>query len=151
MTPTATLTTAMLAALGSDTTMLAGALWVVPIKTTFSPGPTPGLVDADMADFDGSTPKASGAATRPVLTDPATGQQYLRIPDPAGGWNWTTSGTTNLPQTIYGFALTSDSTTVEGADLLGTVRIPDQYLQSPAGQSFGAGEVTFTLISPALE
>lgn len=132
--------------------MLAGLLYVFPIKEPFTPGPDPGLLDTDLSDFTGSTAKVAAAATRPVLTDPATGLQFLRIPDPAGGWQWTTTATTNLPQNVTGYALSTDSTTIEGGTLLGTVAVdPPLILNAPAGQSFGVSEVNFTLVLPALQ
>lgn len=152
MNPTQVLLTGLLTRLGSDTAMLAGALFLFPIKTAFAPGPDPGLLDTDLADFDGSTAKTTAAATRPVLVDPVTGSQFLRMPDPAGGWQWTTTGTTNLPQTIYGLALGSSSVTIEGGALLATALLDNpQALQAPAGQSFGYGDVTFTMVLPALQ
>lgn len=152
MVPTNTLLTAMMTALGSDTTMLAGALWLFPIKSEFSPGPDPVLTDADLADFDGSGPKTTGAATRPVLSDPVSGDIFIRIPDPAGGWQWTTTGTTNLPQTIYGVALSSDSATIEGAELLGTALLPGGPVElNITGNSFGFSDVDFRLVLPALQ
>lgn len=153
MTPTSVLQTAILTELGADTTMLAGDLYLFPIKTGFSPGPDPGLTDADLADFDGSAAIHAAAATRAVLVDPATGMQYIRVPDPVGGWQWTCSGDTNLPQTIHGIALSSDSTTIEGGVLLATAQLDPTYsLTVPgAGLSFGVGEVDFALVLPALQ
>lgn len=151
MTPVEAVTEAMLAAIGADTVTLAGACWVIPIKTNFTPDPAPTLVDADIADFTGATPKACGAAARPVLVDPATGNLFLNMPPPAGGFLWTASDAVNLPQTIYGVALSSDSTTVEGADLLGTQLLDAPLTLTGAGETVQLDSVTFTLILPALQ
>lgn len=151
MTPTETLVTEMLTMLGADTVTLAAANFLIPIKTPFTAGPNPILVDADIADFDGSTPLATGAATRPVYSDSATGDLFLSMPPPAGGFIWHTTGVTNLPQTIYGVALSTDSTTVEGADLMGTVAFDTGVVLNAVGQVVQQDEVRFTLILPALQ
>ncbi len=154
MIPVAALTLEMMTLLGADTVTLAAAAWVMPLKKAFTPGSDPEIDDTWIADFDGSTPKACGAATRVPHTDAGTGQVFLSMPPPAGGYLWTTTGVTNLPQTIYGYALSSSSTTVEGGDLLGTqLQTPNVILslEGGAGQSFQADEVRFTLIEPALQ
>jgi len=150
MVPTSVLQTQILTLIGADTVSLAGALYLFAIKNPFSPGPTPGLLDTDKADFDGSTAKTTAGATRPVLTDPVTGSQYLRIPDPAGGWTWTTTGTTNLPETIWGIALGTSSTTLEGGKVIATALLDAPIDLVATGDSFAVGEVRFTLVSPSL-
>lgn len=150
MNPTLDLVTSMMTELGSDTTMLAGALFAIPIKTPFTPDLVPTLVDADMADFAGSAPKATGAAVRPVITDPNTGDLYLNIPPPAGGFFWVTTSGANLPQTIYGVVLSSDSTTVEGGVLMGSQLLNDPVPLNASGQGVDGGDLRFTLVLPAL-
>lgn len=152
MIATSKLTTEMLTILGADTVTLAAACFVIPIKVPFTPGETLTLTDDDMADFTGSTPKATGAATRPVLTDPATGDQFLNMPSPAGGFRWTATATTNLPQTIYGAVLGSSSTTIEGDVLYGSQLLPENPVEiNASGDSVAIDFVTFTLIPPGLQ
>lgn len=150
VTPTSTLTTEMMTALGADTVTLAAAMFVIPIQTPFTPGTTPALVDADIATFTGATPKATGAATRPVITDPFTGGQKLVIPPPAGGFHWVTTDDTNLPQTIYGVVLGSSSTTIEGGVLFGSELLPSPVELTTAAEDVTYEECVFSLIEPGL-
>jgi len=140
----------MLTKLGADTVTLAAACWLIWIKSPFTPGTVLTLTDADMADFATSTPLAITAATRPVLIDPSTGDQYLRMPPPAGGFNAVVTAGTNLPQTIYGAVISSDSTTVEGGVVFGSTLLEEPELLNATGQAFGIDDQRFTLVLPAL-
>lgn len=150
MTPTQLIITALLTKLGSDTVTLAAASWLIWIKTAFTPGPNLTLVDADMATFATSTPLVITAATRPVLIKPDTGDLFLRIPPPAGGFVGTVTAGTNLPQTIYGAVLGSSSTTIIGGVVFGSALFDEPILLNTVGQSFELPEVEFTLVLPAL-
>jgi hypothetical protein len=84
--------------------------------------PSEGLVPGDLtfASFDGSTAKSPTVATDwQVGTDPATNEQLITAPEPAGGWRWEVTGVTNLPQSIYGFALL----TAASAELLAVEKL----------------------------
>jgi len=109
---------------------LADALWIVPIKTAFTPGLPLVLTDADMADFPGVVPKSIAAGSRSHGVDPLTGRLQITLPGPIGGFLWQASGDVTPPQTIYGVALTSDSLTVEGADLLASALLPEPVTMS---------------------
>lgn len=141
MKPTQEILDQMAALIAADTTTLDAVLnvEVILIKEPFTEGPDLVIGDLTPADFDGYAPLAKDAAAPTVTTDPATGAKIIRIPDPAGGWNWVTTGTTNLPQTIYGFALT-DST---GADLYGAEQLDEPIELTAAGQGVPIGDVTF--------
>lgn len=91
-------------------------------KAPFTPSPTLTWAQFDdiLADFDGYTDKVCGS---PAVTglDPVSGLYQLWAPPPAGGFRWETTGTTNLPETIYGFALgNSDSSTLYASALFDT-------------------------------
>lgn len=77
--------------------------------------------DLDLADFDGSAAIAGATGAQQTGLDPDTNDQLITIKDPAGGYRFITTGLTNLPQTIYGFALLSnDLATYLAGELLET-------------------------------
>jgi len=123
MKPTTKLWVTMIGQIGSDTVTfapkLAAAMWILLVKVPFTPGLGLTLTDAtDLATFIGSTPLAITAAVRPAVNDPLTSRQTINLPPPAGGFLWTCSTAPSPPETIYGVALSSSSTTVNGASLL---------------------------------
>lgn len=89
------------------------------IKSPFVPAEP--LVPGDLvfADFDGSSPLVLGTGTQYEGIDPITGEQVITLKEPAGGLRFETTGTTHLPQTIYGYALlSSDLATLHATALL---------------------------------
>jgi hypothetical protein len=108
--------------LAADTATLAQAanalhMWLV--KSSFVPAEALVLADVTLADFDGSTPLDVGLNTQPEAQNPGTTDSVIDLKAPAGGWRWETTGVTNLPQTIYGYVLTTnDDTTVYASALL---------------------------------
>lgn len=74
------------------------------VKSVFVPDENLVLADLTPADFAGSTPLVIPDGAVPVGIDPATQEQVISIPPPAGGYRWEATSTLNLPQTIYGFA-----------------------------------------------
>jgi len=100
--------------LGSDTATLnnMATLRVGLVKEPIVPGPGLAYGDLVFADFDGYAAKTPVAGVQPESVDPSNGDAILSIVPPAGGWRWETTGLTNLPQTIYGFALYNTAGTV---------------------------------------
>ena len=101
--------------LAADATTLAPAAdgnEIALVKAAFTPAESNVLADLTFADFDGSAPIVCGTGTQPTGLDPNTNDTLITIKPPAGGFRFATTGITNLPQTIYGFALT---TTAGGA------------------------------------
>lgn len=99
--------------------------------------------DIDLASFDGSTPIAGATGTQQAGIDPVTGDQIVTIKEPAGGWRWESTGVTNLPQTIYGFALL-DATL---AELLAIGMLPVPVTITAAGQEINIGTATFRFVA----
>ena len=64
-----------------------------------------------LATFDGSTPLAVGLGTQAEGLDPNSADALISLKSPVGGWRWETTGTTNLPQTIYGYVLLDQALT----------------------------------------
>jgi len=97
--------------------------------------------DLTYADFDGSTPLAVELGTQQVANDPATGEQIVTLVEPLGGWRWETTGLTNLPQTVYGYALLTEAS----AELLAVEPLPAPITLSEVGQEINIGKARFRI------
>lgn len=91
------------------------------------------------ADFDGYAAKAAGAAPYDAYYDALTGLYSIRVKEPAGGWNWLTTGVTNLPQTIYGVYLTNST----NATLYGSLLLAEPVTLDAIDQGVGVGDLLF--------
>lgn len=123
-------------------TVVAGTPWsefadmaVRLIKVPFTASNAITFLDADEADFGGYAAKAPEDVD--VIYDTLTSLYYLRLKEPLGGWNWVTAGTTNLPQTIYGIAVTGDD--IE--DGIGVCKLPSAVPLNAGGQIVVAGDI----------
>lgn len=147
MEPLALFVTAMVDGILAMAAFTVGTLGkVVPIKAPYTYSPDMALADLTLADFDGSTPIAQSAVPS-TYTDPLTGDAIIAITAPAGGFQWVTSGVTNLPQSIYGYALTNaaGSVLVAVTDPL-TTPLP----LTETGQGIDAGEIGFRVTTAGL-
>lgn len=91
------------------------------VMAEFTPGEGLVLGSLTFATFDGSTPLAVGVGTQPEGLDPNTNDAIISLKPPVTGWRWETTGTTNLPQTIFGYALLTDGlAALLAADVLPT-------------------------------
>jgi len=114
---------------------------VVPLKAAYTPGLDLVFADLSLANFDGSTGLTQD--DEPVIyTDPGTGDIIVNLVEPAGGWEWVTSGVTNLPQTIYGYALLNAA---GNAVLAVTEPLASPITLNAAGQGIDAGSLTFRI------
>jgi hypothetical protein len=75
------------------------------IAAPFTPGESLTFADLTLATFDGSTPILVGVGTQPTGFDPNNTDMLIDLLPPVTGFRWETTGTTDLPQTIYGVAL----------------------------------------------
>jgi len=109
---------------------------VTPVKVPFTPGKQTLLSSLTSANFDGMAILTGDAVAAVEFTDPTDGKQKIRIPEPAGGWNWLTSGLTALPQTIYGVKVTS-------ADIsfIGCQKLAADVILTASNQGFGIGDI----------
>lgn len=115
MTPTKTLLDRWLDLLAADATTLAPPALAVRVhlaKAAFTPGPNLTVATFVEADFAGYAAKGVAVGAQPVFTDPITGLKVLQLIEPVGGWSWTTTGLTLLPQSIFGFYVTDDANAV---------------------------------------
>src|SRR5262249_36978528 len=120
---------------------------IILIKEAFTPTPNLILADVVLADFDGSEPKDGIAGAQPEGQDPNTGDFVIDIAPSAGGWRWETTGTTNLPQTIYGFCLTD----ADGTVLLASALLPSPQTLNLINQRIDLGDLpTLTMLRSAI-
>jgi len=149
MLPTLTLLERMADLIGADTVTLAAPTPFVEIhlsQTAFVPSPDLVMADITEATFDGYAPLNAASAATQVFSDPATGDIMIQVREPAGGWNFQTTGTTDLPQTIFGFVLTDAAgAVVHGSELLDTPITLDG-----SGQGFDIPNVNYRLQPGAL-
>lgn len=111
------------------------------IQAPFSANEDLVVGDLTLATFTGATPIAGATGAQQVGTDPATNQQIITIKEPLGGWRFITTALTNLPQTIYGYALL-DSTL---ATLLGVQVLSTPITLTEVGQQINLGTVALTI------
>jgi len=149
MVPTQVMLNAVAAEIKADTTVLANSLFllVALVIAPFVPGAGIVLADLTLATFTGYAAIANTSAVILAYTDPATGEWIIEVPTPAGGWHWQViTNTTNLPQTVYGFALLDNT----GAIVYGTALLPAPVLLNAIGQGLDVPAVTFRLSAAAL-
>lgn len=108
-------------------------------KAIFVPSLDLAVAGLTEADFDGYAAKPAGAAPYDAYYDALTGLYTVRIKEPAGGWNWITTGVTNLPMTIYGVYLTDNT----DADLYGSMLLEQPVTLDAVDQGVGIGDLTF--------
>ncbi len=65
--------------------------------------------DLAKATFDGYADRNVDSTTLAFFNDPLSGQRKLHMTPLTTGFTWITTGVTALPQTIYGYALTTNS------------------------------------------
>lgn len=149
MIPTQALLDVAADAIATDTAALAAALFlhVYPVRNPFVPGPNLTVGDVTKATFLADTSKATTSATMLTDKDPQTGEWIITVPEPAGGWHWSTGAApVGLPETIYGFALTN----VGESELWGTVALDTPIVLTGADEGFDLGQVQFRLSNSAM-
>jgi len=112
MTPTLAVREKAMQLLAADAATLAPAALankMALVMATFNPGESLTLADLTLATFDGATPLDMGIGAQPEALNPGTTDSVIDLEVPAGGLRWETTGTTNLPQTIFGYALLNNA------------------------------------------
>lgn len=140
MNPVGPVLTALIDGILGMAAFTAGTLGKVkPIRQPYAYTPGMVLADLTLADFATSTALAMGDEPS-TYTDPLTGDEIIALAAPVGGFEWLVTAGTNLPQTIYGYALTDAAGTV----LIGvTDPLTDPLPLTTVGQGIDAGELTF--------
>lgn len=135
--------------LAADATTLAPATdanIVALVKAPFTPLESTVVGDLTLADFDGSTPLACGVGTQAEGLDPNNSDAIITLKAPVGGWRWETTGVTNLPQTIYGYALTND----DGSILLGCATLSTPLTLTAVNQVLDVGPITIRQLANSM-
>ena len=108
MIPTLALRQKAMQLLAADTATLAQAAnenVMILVMDDFAPSEETVLGDLTEATFDGYAAIDGALGAQPEGLDPANNDSIVDILPAAGMFRWETSGVTNLPMTIYGFAL----------------------------------------------
>ena len=123
MIPSSVLAKAIATLLAHDATTLANmtAMHVHLAKQAFTPSRGLDVTTLVEATFSGYTALQPTAGNQLEYNDPLTALETVELIPPAGGWHFQTTGTTDLPQTIYGWYLTDHTDAVlYGSGLLAT-------------------------------
>lgn len=134
MIPSAVLNDALQDLLAADTATLAPAVNANKVHlsmTTFLPGQERVVGDFTEATFTGATALLAGTGTQQTFLNPLNGERIIQLKEPAGGWHWQASDAVNLPQTIYGYWVTDNTS----ADLLGCELLPEPITLNNAGDA----------------
>lgn len=115
-------------------------------KVNFSPGSQ--LIPADFtpADFDGYAKIDAVLGAAQIFFDPVSGLTQIQLNEPAGGWHWETTGLGLLPQTIYGYYVTTNAAAI----LIGCALFTPPLPLTIIGQGIDIPQVRFTVVDGAL-
>lgn len=111
MQPTSLLANQVSNLVATDTTQLAAA--TAPklhlASAAFSPSLSLTLAGLTAATFVGYAPIAAGATgAQTRYFDPVSGNAFVELKPPVGGWIFNCTGGAGLPQTIYGYYMTDN-------------------------------------------
>lgn len=85
--------------------------YVILFKNNVVIGPDTVMADLTEPTFDDYTAIACAAGAAAAAVDPISNAWEIRPPEPNGGFSWIVGGDTDLPQTIYGWALVNHAKT----------------------------------------
>jgi hypothetical protein len=131
--------------LGADTLGLgaAGFLNVRLSKASVALSVNTVLTDFTEATFTGYTAIITTAAGAVVTHDPLTGDEWLVVPPPAGGWIWTCTAAPSPAQTIYSVYV---QLAAAGLNYLGAALLPiPNPIINAAGQSVVVDNLVFRM------
>lgn len=149
MTPTKALLDRVATLLASDTTTLAPASLATKVHLAvapFTPGPNLTPSSFTEASFTGYSALSAGTGTQQEFFDPATGNRIIQVLEPAGGWHWQATGSSGLPQTVYGYYITDNG----GTTLYGSALLSSPVTLQSSGDGVDVGNVRFGLVPGAL-
>lgn len=98
------------------------------------------------ANFTGYAPILGSTGAQEVGLLPQTLAQAITLDTPVGGWRWVTADLVNLPQTIYGYALTNNA----GSTLLAVGLLDTPIQLNSAGVIVDLGTVNLTFVAQPL-
>jgi len=142
MVPTTVITDSITDLIAADVANLAAAAakHVHLIMAPFTPGPGTDFTALTPATFTGSTALNAAAGAQQSFQDGATQRRVVQLIEPVGGWHWVTGDAVNLPQTIYGFAVTD----LANAVTFGSEVFPTPIVLTAGGQAIDIAQVRFT-------
>lgn len=94
------------------------------------------------ANFDGYAAIDGTVGTQETGIDPATGDQIITMTPPLAGWRWKTTGVTNMPQNVFGFALVDHTK----ATLLAVEMFTTPITLNDVGQQIDLGAATMRIV-----
>jgi len=121
----------------------ANVIWLV--QSAFTPSEASVIGDLTVADFDGGDPLEVTTGAQAEGLDPLTADAVITLSPPVGGFRWEVTGTTNLPQTIYGFALVTDA-----GVLLACQTLPEPITLTAVNQFIDAGDLNLRQLANSL-
>jgi len=148
MQPTNTILLSLAELVAGDVANLAAAAvkHVHLIKDPWTPANDTDFTTLVAADFDGYTELNAAAGAQQAFTDPLTGERIVQLIEPLGGWHWEVSGVTNLPQTIYGYAVTDLADT----DTFGSALLDTPITLLGVGEAVDLPNVRLTFVNSPL-
>lgn len=145
MVPAQAFIDAIATAIGADTDWLAAPTTFVALhlaKAAFTPSPALDIGTLEEANFVGYAAIHAASAATQVFKEPDSEQLVIQVREPAGGWHFETTSGVGLPQTVYGYYLTSS----DGTDLIGSALLPDgPFTFTDNGQGLDIAQVRFLL------
>jgi hypothetical protein len=147
--PSQALLNRLSALLATDTTTLAPAAGGVKVhlaQNAFAPSLSLALGSLTEANFTGYAALLAAVGNQQNFQDPVTGNGVVQLVEPLGGWHWATTGTANLPQTIYGFYVTDNGS----ATLYGSALFSAPITLTASGQGIDIAQVRFAVIPTAM-
>lgn len=121
--------------LGADTLTFSDVdgCHVVLIQEAWTPDRTTAIAGLTPASFTDSA--AKDASSVDASQDPLNGDELVNLLPPVGGWRWEATNGTNLPQTIFGYAVYTDSLTLD------TVLLDEPIELTAANQAVDLGSI----------
>lgn len=111
------------------------------IMAPFTPDLGTDFTTLTPATFTGSGALSAASGAQQSFTDAVSIRRVVQLVEPLGGWHWVTGDAVNLPQTIYGYALTD----LADAVTFGSQLLPAPIVLTGAGQAIDVDQVRFTL------
>jgi hypothetical protein len=148
MLPTQAMINRLATVLGADVGSIAAASApkVHLAQNVFTPGPGLTLAQLTEASFTGYAALSGAPGAVVPFTNPLTGLQTINLPDPAGGWHFSCTASTGLPQTIYGWYVTDSGV----ATLWGSALFITPITLTAGGQGIDVPLVSFALSQACL-
>jgi hypothetical protein len=137
------------ALLAGDTTTIAPAAGGVKVhlaQNAFTPSLSLALASLTEATFTGYAALLGAVGGQQNFADPTTGNGIVQIVEPLGGWHWATTGTTSLPQTIYGYYMTDNGV----ANLYAAALFSSPITLTASGQGIDIAQIRLAIIPTAM-